>query len=273
MKFFNKIKSAKGKKIITSTLSVMAALIIGVASVAVYAADGENTNEDSSSGKRAEQVITIENEADSGLFLNDPIKGNVELTKVDAEYPENKLSGAEFEVYNDVDGDKKYTEGTDTLYDRTVEEVETGVYRLTDVRFGNYLIHETKAPEGFYTDNNYYAFSIVTNGETVVVENEAGKGFVNEPIKGTVKLIKADKENKEILLSGAEFEVYNDVDGDGKYNDDVDTVAGKMTETEKGHYELSGLRYGKYLVNESKAPTGYICDENFYALSVTGTGE
>lgn len=272
MKFFNKVKSTKGKKIIISMMSVMSALIIGAAGIAVYAADVNNTA-DNDSLKHAEQIITIENEPDSGLFLNTPIKGSVELKKVDAEYPENKLSGAEFEIYNDVDGDGKYTEGTDTLYYRTVEETETGIYRLSDIRYGKYLIHETKAPEGFYLDKNYYGFSITENGKTEIVENEAGKGFVNEPIKGTVKLIKADKENKETLLSGAEFTVYKDVDKDGKYNKDVDTVAGTMTETEKGHYELSGLRYGKYLVKETKAPEGFLCDENYYAADVVGIGE
>lgn len=271
MKFFDKIKSTKGKKIVISTLSVLMAIIIGAASIAVYAADGVNSTDDSQ--KHAEQVITIENEAGSGLFLNTPIKGILQLTKVDEEYPENKLSGAEFEVYNDVNGDGKYTKDTDTLYERKPQETSTGVYELDNMRYGKYLVHETKAPEGFYADKNYYAFSIEEDGKTVIVENEVGKGFTNEPIKGTLKLVKVDKEYPENTLTGAEFEVYKDVDKDGVYTEDVDTVAGTMTETETGHYELSGLRYGKYLIREKKAPEGFLCDENYYAADVVGIGD
>ena len=35
------------------------------------------------------------------------LKGNIALTKVDEDYPDNKLSGAVFEVYSDTNGDGK----------------------------------------------------------------------------------------------------------------------------------------------------------------------
>ena len=37
-------------------------------------------------------------------FINTFKKGNITLTKVDKEFPTNKLSGAEFNVYKDVNG-------------------------------------------------------------------------------------------------------------------------------------------------------------------------
>lgn len=39
------------------------------------------------------------------------IHGNIELTKVDADYPDNKLTGATFEVYKDVNGSGKMDDG------------------------------------------------------------------------------------------------------------------------------------------------------------------
>ena len=47
---------------------------------------------------KAEQVIEIS-------MVNRFIKGNLALIKVDADYPENKLTGAEFEVFSDTDND------------------------------------------------------------------------------------------------------------------------------------------------------------------------
>lgn len=47
-----------------------------------------------------DEVVEIE-------LVNYFIKGSIELTKVDEDYPENKLSGAVFEVYSDTNGDGK----------------------------------------------------------------------------------------------------------------------------------------------------------------------
>ena len=44
---------------------------------------------------RAEEVVEIE-------LVNYFIKGNIELTKADKDYPDNKLSGAVFEVFADT---------------------------------------------------------------------------------------------------------------------------------------------------------------------------
>ena len=35
-----------------------------------------------------------------------------------------------------------------------------------------------------------------------------------------------------------------------------------MGEVEKGVYQMNDLRYGKYLVREKTAPTGFVLDEN-----------
>ena len=40
-------------------------------------------------------------------LVNFYITGKIELTKVDEDYPENKLTGAVFEVYADKNGDGK----------------------------------------------------------------------------------------------------------------------------------------------------------------------
>ena len=58
------------------------------------------------------------------------------------------------------------------------------------------------------------------------------------------------------------FEVYSDINGDGKLDKD-DTLLGEMKELDGGVYQMSELRYGKYLVKETKAPTGFVLGEMF----------
>lgn len=87
-----------------------------------------------------EQVVEIE-------IVNEFVHGNITLTKVDADFPDNKLTGATFEVYQDNNADGKPDDG-DTLIG-TLTESEAGIYEMKDLLYGHYLIKETKAPEGF----------------------------------------------------------------------------------------------------------------------------
>ena len=110
---------------------------------------------------------------------NTRIRGTVQLTKVDKDYPDNKLSGAEFAVYRDSNGNKALDADDELL--GTLTETGIGVYEMSDLLYGGYYVKETKAPEGFYLDDNAYYFEITEDGKAVTVENEAGKGFVNAP--------------------------------------------------------------------------------------------
>src|SRR5699024_11381985 len=56
----------------------------------------------------AEQVVEIE-------IVNEYVHGNIRLTKVDAEYPDNKLTGATFEVYKDTNENGKIDDGDELI--------------------------------------------------------------------------------------------------------------------------------------------------------------
>ena len=133
---------------------------------------------------------------------NANIRGNVRLTKVDRDYPENKLTGAEFAVYRDSNGNQALDESDELIGHLT--EVDTGVYEMRDLVYGGYFVKETKAPEGFYLDENAYYFEITEHGKTVTVENEAGKGFVNTPQIGSLKIVKTSSDGK---VEGFSFRV------------------------------------------------------------------
>ena len=207
--------------------------------------------------------ITIENEF---------ITGSVKTTKVDKEYPDNKLSGAVFEVYVDVDNNGEFDPEID-LFVGEMTETEDGIYEMHDLRYNGYFLYEKTAPEGFLKDDGYHYFEIRNDGETVIVENEAGVGFTNQPILGNVTTTKVDKEYPDNKLSGAVFEIYKDVDGNGEFDAEIDTLVGEMTETEAGVYLYEKLRYGGYFLYEKTAPEGFVKDDTYHYFEIRNDGE
>lgn len=212
----------------------------------------------------------IEDEGQTVKIL--PLHGSIMTTKVNADDPTDKISGATFGVYSDADGDGIFNAKTDKLVG-TLQEGDTGVYTLDSLPYGKFFLHEDKAPEGFVQDNIYYPFEIKEDGQIVNFETVPGKDFPNKPIKGTVTTTKVDATNLQHKLSGAVFEIYRDADGDGRYTEGVDTLVGRMTETEKGFYSLSELVYGKYLIYEAQAPANFVRDTIYYPFSITEDGQ
>ena len=201
-----------------------------------------------------------------------PLHGSIMTTKVNADDPTDKISGATFGVYSDADGDGIFNAKTDKLVG-TLQEGDTGVYTLDSLPYGKFFLHEDKAPEGFVQDNIYYPFEIKEDGQIVNFETVPGKDFPNKPIKGTVTTTKVDATNPQHKLSGAVFEIYRDADGDGRYTEGVDTLIGRMDEIETGFYSLSDLVYGKYLIYEAQAPANFVRDTIYYPFSITEDGQ
>lgn len=212
----------------------------------------------------------IEDEGQTVKIL--PLHGSIMTTKVNADDPTDKISGATFGVYSDADGDGIFNAKTDKLVG-TLQEGDTGVYTLDSLPYGKFFLHEDKAPEGFVQDNIYYPFEIKEDGQIVNFETVPGKDFPNKPIKGTVTTTKVDATNPQHKLSGAVFEIYRDADGDGRYTEGVDTLIGRMDEIETGFYSLSDLVYGKYLIYEAQAPANFVRDTIYYPFSITENGQ
>ena len=184
-----------------------------------------------------DEVVEIE-------LVNYFIKGNIELTKVDKDYPDNKLTGAEFEVYADTNGDGKLDNGDKLL--GTMTELDDGVYQMKELRYGKYLVREKTAPTGFELDENVYSVSIEENGKTYIVENEAGVGFVNAAQKGSLKIVKTSSDGK---VEGFSFRVTGADGYDQTFKTD-----------KNGEIYIEGLRIGEYTVSEvnDSVSAGYI---------------
>ena len=188
-------------------------------------------------------------------LVNYFIRGSISLTKVDKDYPDNKLTGAVFEVYSDTNGDGKLDKDDALL--GTMTEMEGGIYQMKELRYGKYLVREKTAPTGYILDENVYPVSIEENGKTYTVENEAGKGFLNEAQKGNLKIVKTSSDGK---VEGFSFRITG-VNYDQTFKTD-----------RNGEISIEGLRIGEYTVSEvnDKASAGYILPADKQASVQTG---
>lgn len=189
-------------------------------------------------------------------------RGTVTTTKVDEEYPDNKLSGAVFEIYADVDGDGEFNKDVDILIGKMTEsDKDKGNYSLGDLTTGGYFLYEATAPEGFVKDNEYHYFEINEDGDIANVENKAGVGFVNKPIYGELEITKRDVASGK-LLPNAGFRI----------RDEHGNIVAEGYTDENGIAKFK-LRYGKYTYEEFDAPDGYIIDTTPYSFEITEDGQ
>ena len=200
-----------------------------------------------------EQVVEI-------VIENEFITGSVKTIKVDKENPKNTLGGAIFEIFVDVDSNQEFDAEVDLLVGEMTEG-ENGVYKMDNLRYNGYFLHEKAAPEGFLKDDGYYYFEIRNDGETITVENKVGVGFTNKPIVGELELTKTDIADGK-PLAGVGFRI-KDADGN--------TVIEGYTD-ENGIAKFT-LRYGKYTYSEFDPLEGYVANTDEYPFEITEDGQ
>ena len=200
-------------------------------------------------------VEVIANEKTVVTFENILKKGSVTTTKVDAEYPDHKLSGAVFEIFD-----------TDHNSVGLMEEIETGIYRLDNLTYGKYILKEIKAPEYYELDTNEYPFEILENGDVRNIETLAGVGFINNAQKGSLVITKRSSDNK---LEGFSFRIT----GKAFTVQEYDEV---FTTDKDGKITVEGLRVGSYIVSEISDETNirYILpDDKEITIPANNTAE
>ncbi len=206
-----------------------------VEAVIIFTVDGEDVEFE-------DGMLIVENEKKPGGGGGGSVYGKIAIKKVDED--KKVLSGAEFSLY-DVSGKlvEKGLTGSD------------GTLSFGDLKPGQYVLKETKAPEGYVLEANETDVILVgnrTNTYTFTNKKE-------EPKKpGRIEIIKTGEDGK--LLSGAWFSL---VDDKGLTLQNIETLDGK------GAFE--DVPVGRYTVKEVQAPEGYeILDQ---AVSVTVESE
>ncbi|MDZ4587855.1 VaFE repeat-containing surface-anchored protein [Bacillus cereus] len=97
------------------------------------------------------------------LAVNHLIKGDLEITKVDVADGNNKLSNAEFTIYNEA--------GKEVVKGKTDDK---GIAKFEKLPFGKYTYKETVAPKGYVLNEETFSFEIKENGQIIkhIVKDE-----------------------------------------------------------------------------------------------------
>lgn len=195
-----------------------------------------------------------------------------EITITDVVSYEDLTPGKEYKVsgilMDKATNDKLLIDGKEITAEATfTPKAPTGEVEMTFTFDARELTAETEvvAFETLYRDDLEFAtHADITDGDQTVKIL---------PLHGSISTIKVDAGDSQHRLFGAVFGIYRDVNGDGRYTEGIDTFVGNMREKETGVYELDGLLYGKFLIHEKQAPSGFSQDKNYYSFEITRDGE
>lgn len=132
----------------------------------------------------------------------------------------------------------------------------TGKIQIPNLVVGTkYRVIET-VPEGYEAEQESQEITIQAGTNTVT--------FQNRLVFGNLELSKVDESDPTVKLSGAEFTVTKPNGAKVRMEEVLDR-AGKGT----GVYRLEGLPYGRYTVQETKAPEGYELNQAIFEVNIT----
>ena len=200
-----------------------------------------------------------------------PAKGKIRITKTDKETDKPIPEGAEFTVTaaEDIttpDGTIRTEKGTVVA---TLTTDEKGKAETEALYLGKYVIKETKAPNGYLLNPKEFAVTLeYEDQETEIVYGDVT--VPDELAKGKIRVKKTDAETGN-GLSGAEFEIRAKEDivtPDGTVKAKAGTVVDTITTSDKGTAETKKLYLGKYEVQETKAPEGYLLNTQKYPVEL-----
>ena len=234
-------------------------------------------------------VVIDENGKTYQYILNDAvISANIKIAKKDAETGKViSVSGVGFKIWSVDRGEYvsqtiNYPEeaALDTFYTN-----ESGTLMLPkELVYGDYELHEVKAPTGYFLDNEPVPFTVDGSEKVITVEkyDTPQKGRISVSKRGDIfkSVTAADDKYTPVFeesgLSGAEFEV--------RAAEDIYTVDGTLRAssgevvadliTDTNGYAVTGELYlGKYTVSEKKAPVGYVLNSEEKLIELTYAGQ
>ena len=180
------------------------------------------------------EVLTAVMTEDGSIIKANPesisnmrIRASVQIKKLDQNM--NPLKDAEFTLYSS--GGKEIEVSVSG---------EDGIVLFKDLLYGEYIVKETKGPEGYLVSEGIINIFVDKDGEVYTYE------ILNTRIKGNVVITKTDTNGKK--LQGAEFTLY-----DSNHKGVATTVSDK-----DGIAVFNDVDYGNYTIKETKAPKGYI---------------
>ena len=185
---------------------------------------------------------TVEKIVEERKIDNDKITTEVELTKKDTMNMKN-VPGATIEFEN-----------TKTKEKKTAVTDENGKIRIK-LTYGEWIYKETIAPVGYVKAEKYGKINVTENGAKIL------EVLWNQPIVSNYELTKQDTISKK-ALPGCEVVIKNAETGEEVFRGKTD---------ENGKIKTK-LRYGKYILEETIAPVGYVKATKTLEINVTEHG-
>lgn len=188
--------------------------------------------------------VTLSTQNQEITIDNNMIVGSVEVSKADKD-TKKALSGAVFEIINKETGNVVETLTTNA----------EGKVNSSNLKYGEYTIHEIAAPEGYNNDSEDKDISISTDGQKEEVI------MLDSAITNKVKIKKVSDSDKPI--KGVVFEITNE----------KGQVVDTLTTDGEGNAESSDLAYGKYTLKEVSTAEGYILNDTQYPFEVVNNDD
>ncbi|MBB6691574.1 hypothetical protein H7B90_09200 [Cohnella xylanilytica] len=187
--------------------------------------------------------------AKAATMENERNVGSVELKKIDS-YDGAALEGAAFEL-QDENG---------AVLQKDLKTNAEGKLIVSGLKSGKYQFVEVAPPAGYGANATPVKFEIVQDGENVQLT------FENQILTGSVTLTKVRTGTSGRKLSGAVFRLLDEnknpvKDREGRAIENLKTDA-------NGQLHVSGLRPGKYIFEETKAPSGYAIKTKYTEFTV-----
>lgn len=206
--------------------------------------------------------LTVNKKDVSFKFKNPPVRGNVEITKVDKDDPTQKLKDAKFSIYkaDDLEGTPVATEKTDV----------NGKVLFKDLRYGDYVIKEDEASPYHYIDevnggnSEYYdktvkgyRVTINKDGQTIPIT------ITNPKLKVKIKVIKKDDIGHP--LRNVRFDIIS------SSNKTLETlITNAAGEAESKEFYAEDLGASAYFVEVGDL-AGHTIDKTHHPISINTT--
>lgn len=193
-------------------------------------------------------------------FTNRRMKGKAVLTKTDE--TGLPVQGAEYRLMYRESGQEEYG-AVGSVYCTD----ENGEIHVSELEWGDYCWIETKAPRGFELSSEKIGFCITRETVQSVVYRTA----VDRRKKGSIRLMKTDKEEPGRTLPGAEYELYRTSGIKCRPGTDYVLPEGvnKIITGKDGTILLTEIPQGGYYLQEIKAPQGYSISDEKIRFSIT----
>lgn len=195
------------------------------------------------------RVDVTKNEAGNEItasfeVTNKELRGCVTVKKVDADDPSFVVQGATFELYNRYDRNNLLARGVTDETGTVVFDDLPIVNPIVNMRQGHYYLEETTpGANHILPEHTGIYFSLTADQLDYEVT------FKNPPFKGSVEILKVDRDDPEKKLEGAEFAIYR--------AEDLNTILKTAITGRDGIALFEDLRYGEYVIKETKAPLYY----------------